>query len=144
MKRTLALCAAAGALMLAAPAFADTVYDPSTGQSFVTTPSSNMTGTTQGTVYATPGAVAERSRTAGPTPGYANSQGSWGGPLQIITAPVRILTEPFGTMSVASGSYMTPASGAAGPVAGENLVPVNHNCGVQTDFNGKHTAMCGP
>ena len=145
LKLTLALCAAAGALAFAMPAFADTVYDPSTGQSFVTTPSSNFTGATQGTVYVTPGTAADTSATAGPTPGYANSQGSWGGPLEIITAPVRMVTGPFAIMNGAAVSgYMQPASGAVGPVAGETLVYVNHKCGLQTDFNGKHTAMCGP
>jgi len=99
LKLTLALCAAAGALAFAMPAFADTVYDPSTGQSFVTTPSSNFTGATQGTVYVTPGTAADTSATAGPTPGYANSQGSWGGPLEIITAPVRMVTGPFAIMN---------------------------------------------
>ena len=104
MKRLIAMCAAAGALAIAAPAFATTVYtDPATGQTYV---------------------VADHG---------------WGGPVRYVTAPVGMIMAP-------AGMVLQPASGALGGITGADthLVPVNPRCYLQTDFTGKHTAMCGP
>ena len=96
MKRLIAICAAAAALAIAAPAYAETVYtDPATGQTYI---------------------VADQG---------------WGGPVGFVTAPV--------------GVALQPASGALGVTGLDtHLVPVNPHCYLQTDFTGKHTAMCGP
>ncbi len=102
MKHLIAMCAAAGALAIAAPAFATTVYtDSATGQTYV---------------------VADQG---------------WGGPVRYVTAPVGMAP---------AGMVLQPASGALGGIIGPDthLVPVNPRCYLQTDFTGKHTAMCGP
>jgi hypothetical protein len=124
MKRIFALCAAAGALAVAAPALADTMYNPSNGQYYNTT----ATTTPQGYI-----AVPQTQ------PGYVAYNGFISGPVEVVTAPVRMVTAPV-------GMFLQPASGAIGGVTGMNvnLVPVNPHCFVQTDFNGRHTAMCGP
>ncbi len=129
MKRFIAMCAAAGALAVAAPAFADSYYtNPETGQTYKV-----ATGTNE---------VPQR-QLAEPVYGTYRAQPSYdGGPFGFITAPLRMITAPVGMI-------LQPASGAIGGVTGvnANLVPYNPKCFVQTGTNEvppRHTAMCGP
>lgn len=120
MRPLVALCAA-GAILAAAPALADTMYNPSNGQTYTTTATTNPQG-----YIAVPD-----STYAAPQSGYVVAQPAYdSGPMTIVTAPV--------------GMLFQPANGAIGSTAGEHLVPYNPHCFVQTDFNGRHTAMCGP
>jgi len=62
------------------------------------------------------------------SPGYAN------GPFGILALPFQIAAAPF--------QMFQPANGALGPTSSA-LVPVNPDCGVWHDWNGRYTAMCG-
>lgn len=70
-------------------------------------------------------------------PGYVAAPAHDTGPMAIITTPIRIVTAPVGML-------FQPANGAVGSASGERLVPYNPHCFMQTDFTGRHTAMCGP
>jgi hypothetical protein len=62
------------------------------------------------------------------SPGYAN------GPFGILALPFQVAAAPF--------QMFQPANGALGPTSSA-LVPVNPDCGVWHDWNGRYTAMCG-
>ncbi len=66
-------------------------------------------------------------------PGYSTTLNP---AFDVVTMPVQMVAAPPGVL-------MEPESGAVGTITG-TLVPANPHCGVMTDFNGKHTTMCGP
>ena len=114
MKRLITICAIAGAVTFAAPAFADTMYNPSNGQTY----SSTATTTPQG--Y-----VAEPSYSGGPFEHHNRAGAHDYRALRYDDAAGRRRNRRV---------YGSSA----------NLVPYNPHCFIQTDFNGRHTAMCGP